>query len=106
MIGDRRHKATFKSPVSISVGGGGSSTTYTPVLTDWVEVKQWNSTRDQVEQQTTLKTVYRFKVRVRAGFVPDKSMLVEYEGKDYTINGIEDINERGRYWLITAAALK
>lgn len=106
MIGQMRDKVTFKTPVSTPVGGGGTSTTYNVVLTDWVQAKQWNSSRDQVEQQTTLKTVYRFKLRYRAAFTPDKSMLVEYEGKDYTINGIDTVNERDRYWLITATALK
>jgi SPP1 family predicted phage head-tail adaptor len=106
MIGQMRDKITFKTPVNTPVGGGGTSTTYNDVLTDWCQAKQYDSTREQVEQQTALKTVYRFTLRCRAGFVPDKSMLVVYEGKDYTINGVDEINERGRYWRITAAALK
>ena len=105
-IGGMRGKISFKSPTSIPVGGGGTSTIYTVVLTDWVEAKQLNSSRDQVEMQTMQKATYRFKLRCRNGFAPDKTMLVEYEGKDYTINGIDNIGERDRYWLITAVALK
>lgn len=106
MIGQMRHKITFKAPVSVPLGGGGTSTTYEEVFTDRCEAKQLSSSRDLVEQQTTLTTMYQFKLRWRTGFVPSKSMQIAYDGQDYSINSIEDVNERGRFWRITAAALK
>lgn len=106
MIGQMRHKITFKAPTSVPVGGGGTATTYAEVLTDRCEAKQLTSSRDLVEQQTTLTTTYTFKLRWRTGFTPSKSMLITYEGQDYSINSIEYVNERSRFWRITAAVLK
>ncbi|WP_343692767.1 phage head closure protein [Chitinophaga sp.] len=100
MIGQMRQKITIQSPVSTAVGGGGVETTYTEVLTDWVEARPLSSSRELSEYQTVIKNGYRFTIRYRNGFTPDKSMLIVYKGKNYTVNSIEQVEERQKYWRI------
>lgn len=100
MIGKMRQKITFKAPTATPVGGGGVETTYSEVLTDWCEAIPLKSSRELAEYQTIMKSGYSFEMRNREGFTPDDSMLVVYKGGEYTINGIEDVNEEQRFWRI------
>ncbi|QJB39731.1 phage head closure protein [Chitinophaga oryzae] len=101
MIGGMQQRITFLAPVSTAVGGGGSETTYTDVLTDWCRAKPLKASRELVEYQTALKTGYRFTIRQWKGWQPDKSMLISYNGQKYTINSILPDTDKGVwFWHI------
>lgn len=101
MIGQMRHKITFRTPVSTPVGGGGVETTYVDSLSDWSEAQPLKATRDLAQYQTEIKTGYRFTIRYRKGWEPDKSMIIIYDGRQFTVNSIfPDIENQQRLWRI------
>lgn len=102
MIGQMRDRIIFKSPVNTPVPGAGTETTYVKAFEDWTKIKPLRSTRFLQDNQIELQDGFRFDIRYRLTPQPNKSMLIEYEGKDYTINSIIEKNERQRYWEITA----
>lgn len=102
MIGKMRDKITFKAPAATSVGGGGSIASYTDVLTDWAKARQDSSNTGVEAMTTALRRQFKFTLRWRTGFQPSYDMLVQYDGKLFSITGIEDVSERDRFWIVTA----
>jgi len=101
-IGAMRDKVTFKVPTREQQPGGGSFPVYAPDREEWTEVLPYSSQRDLVSDQTALVDGFRFRIRWVPGFVPAKDMLIEYNGRSYAINGIEERHQRRRYWEIKA----
>lgn len=101
-IGSMRDRVTFKEPVNTPVPGAGHETTYITSFTDWTKIEPLTSSRNLQDSQIELQDGFRFNIRYRIAPQPNKSMLVEYDGKDYTINSIVEVNNRKRYWQIVA----
>lgn len=101
-IGSMRDRVIFKEPVNTSVPGAGWQTTYQTSFEDWTKIEPLTSNRTLQDSQIQLQDGFRFNIRYRDTPQPNKSMLVEYEGRDYTINSIVEVNERKRYWQIVA----
>lgn len=102
MIGQMRDKITFQSPVAVNVGAGGTDVSYTDTLTDWAKATPVSSQTEVDAFRTSLGKVYRFVIRYRAGFTPVNTMLISYDSRLFSISGIEEVNERQRFWRITA----
>lgn len=102
MIGKMRQKITFKAPTAMPVGGGGSVATYIDVLTDWAKARQDTSNTGVEAMTTAMRRQFKFTLRWRSGFQPTYDMLVQYDGKLFSITGVEDVGERDRFWIITA----
>lgn len=102
MIGQMRDRVVFKEPVDTPVDGAGADTVYVESFVDWTKIEPLSSNRQLTDNQIQLQDGFRFNIRYRTSPQPNKKMLVEYEGKDYTINSITERNERKRYWQITA----
>lgn len=100
MIGQMRDRIIFKAPVNTAVPGAGFVSAWVLSLLDWAAVEEVKSNRTQSEDQTQLQDAMRFTIRYRTGWQPNKSMLIEYNGRDYTIQDIREVNQRGRYWRI------
>lgn len=101
-IGSMRDRVIFKEPVNTPVPGGGSVSEWVVAFEDWTKIEPLRSSRRLEDSQIQLQDGFRFNIRYRTMDHPTKSMLVEYEGKDYTINSIVEVNERKRYWEIVA----
>ena len=101
-IGSMRDRVTFKVPVHSSVPGGGYTTVYEPVFSDWTKVSQTTISRQLTDNQIVLQSAITFRVRYRETDQPDKSMLIEFEGADYAINSPVEVDNRKRYWQIVA----
>lgn len=101
-IGSMRDRVIFKDQVNTPVPGGGAETTWVVAFQEWTKIEPLRSSRRLEDSQIQLQDGFRFNIRYRDKVQPTKSMLLEYEGKDYTINSIIEVNERKRYWQITA----
>lgn len=101
-IGSMRDRVVFKAPVDTPVSGAGFSSEYVFSFEEWTKVEPLTSRRTLQDNQIELVDGMRFNVRWRATPQPNKSMLVEYEGKIYTINSIVELDQRKRYWQIIA----
>lgn len=102
MIGAMRDRVVIKQPIDVPVEGGGAESIYTQILSDWAEVKTVNNTRNFTDNQINLDESLLFILRWRTSIQPDKTMLIEYNGNDYTINSIKEYhnNKRKRFWQI------
>lgn len=101
-IGSMRDRVVFKAPVDTPVSGAGFVSEYVFSFEEWTKVEPLTSRRTLQDNQIELVDGMRFNVRWRATPQPNKSMLVEYEGKIYTINSIVELDQRKRYWQIVA----
>jgi SPP1 family predicted phage head-tail adaptor len=102
MIGAMRDRIIFKSPVHTDLPGGGGVTEYVESFRDWTKIIPLSTNRSREANQERLQDGFSFEIRYRNSPQPNFSMLIEYEGKDYAIGGIEERNERKRFWIITA----
>jgi len=103
MIGAMRDRILIKGPVDIPAAGAGADTIWILVLEDWCQAVPISSDKRLINSQQQLQDGYTFTVRYRSAPQPNKSMLIEYNGADYSIEGIEQImNNRQRFWRITA----
>lgn len=74
-----------------------------PKVTYWetfAEVTTIKNKRDAQSYQTDLEEPKEFSLRYRADKSVTKNMLVEYKGKKYTIQSINDEGERNRELII------
>lgn len=97
-----RDRVVFKEPVDFPVAGGGFVSEYVFSFEEWTKVEPLTSRRTLQDNQIELVDGMRFNVRWRDDPQPTKSMLVEYEGKIFTINSIVETDQRKRYWQIIA----
>lgn len=97
-----RDRIILKEPVNVPVPGGGFDTTYVNILEEWTHVRNSSQARTMPDNQIVIQNTLRFKIRYRDAPQPNKSMLVEFEGNDYSINEIPQIDLRKRYWDIVA----
>lgn len=102
MIGQMRDRVLIKAQFDTPVPGAGANTVYVPYLACWTKIQPISSNRVFQDSQLNLNNGFSFSIRFSTAFTIDKTMLVEYLGKDYTINGIKEINNRKRFLVITA----
>lgn len=102
MIGQMRDRVLIKYPVDIPVPGAGAKTEYRLYLTCWTKIEPIRSNRVFQDSQLQLNDGFSFTVRVNSSSAIDKTMLVEYNGRDYTIDSIKERHNRGRFLDIVA----
>lgn len=102
MIGEMRDRIRIKSPVDITDEGGGATSVYHTVIEDWTKILPNSSRRVEENGQINLNDGFKFHIRDRSSVTVNKKMLVEYDGKDYTINAIDPYKNRHRWLIITA----
>ncbi len=102
MIGQMRDRVIIKSQVDTPVDGAGAVSTYVPYLTCWTKIEPLSSSRVFQDSQLNLNDGFSFAIRFSSSYTIEKTMLVEYLGKDYTINGIKEVHNRKRFLVINA----
>lgn len=105
MIGQMRDRVTIKRPVDTDVPGAGAESVYVLVFNDWCKVKTVRNSRVFQDSQINANDYMLFTVRWRSSVVIDKTMLIEYNGNDYTIQSpVREYadDKRNRFWLLTA----
>lgn len=85
----QRIPITFKTLTMADLSGGSSSEAYTAALDTFAVFKMLKGDRETVAGATSKTDTYRFsEVRVDPDFVPDETMLLEYEGMDLVITRV------------------
>ena len=102
MIGQMRDRVLIKSQSDTPVEGGGAISTYVPYLTCWTKIEPLSSNRVFQDSQLNFNDGFSFSIRFSSAYTITKTMLVEYLGKDYTIDGIKEVHNRKRFLVITA----
>lgn len=102
MIGKLRDRILLQQRIRITVSGAGGLTSWEDVADIWGEAKPLSSSKTLQDNQVTLRNGYIFLIRYRIDFTPDVEMRVVYDGRFYTINGVEPLNDRKGYWNVTA----
>ncbi|WP_265712296.1 phage head closure protein [Sphingobacterium sp. InxBP1] len=105
-IGRRRQIILIKRLEIIPDEGGGSDSTLVDYWKTWAEVKEVRATRVAESYQDRLKKVFSVKIRYRKDKVVSSDMRIVIKGKEYAIDGNENIDERDGYIEIIAVASK
>ncbi len=105
-IGRRRQMILIKRLEIIKDEGGGSDSEFVDYWKTWAEVKEVRATRVAESYQDRLKKVYSVKIRYRKDKVVSSDMRIIIKGKDYAIDGDENIDERDGFIEIIAVASK
>jgi len=93
-----KDRCTIKAPISTPDGRGGSVTTYTAGTEVWCCTDPKAKTRLlQVEQLINQDFVYLY---IRYGITIDASYIVTFQGADYVINNLTNVDNRFQYYLI------
>jgi hypothetical protein len=101
MVGAMRDLILFKQPVNTIVIGGGYETTWEPLIQVACKAEPIRSKRTLQDSQVQLNDAMKFTIRpFTPGF--SKSNLIEYLGHDYTINSVENVDQRNRFIEIIA----
>lgn len=84
--------------------GGAHDEVYTDGPRVFAQVQQVNSLRNIAGDQLQMSVVYKFtRIRQYAAFTPDKTMLIQYQGRDLVIDSIIlDQSKTPFYYSITA----
>ena len=99
--GQLKDRLTLLMPSATSDGRGGSRTTYSDYATVWCQAKNANNSRELAESQLTFVDAQIFIIRVSA--VPiTANWHIRFQGRDYTIQTILDIENRYQYYKILA----
>lgn len=93
-----KDRCTIKAPISTPDGRGGSVITYTAGTEVWCCTDPKARTRLlQVEQLINQDFVYLY---IRYGITIDASYIVNFQGADYVINNLTNVDNRFQYYLI------
>ncbi len=99
--GDLREVVTLLQPSRVDDGRGGSTTTYTSVGEVWAKVRPVRHSRSLVDAQVQFREAFEFIIRVSTlAITPDWRLT--YNGEQWTIHGIDDIDTRREYFSIIA----
>lgn len=102
--GDLRYRIQLCSPVETKNNEGGVERTYTTFLTTFAAIRGIDTRRVNEAAATALLHSKDFYIRwtqERQDAITKDWRLI-YQGDTYTINEIENINEKGRYIRLTA----
>jgi len=68
----------------------------------WAEIVTSSSSRESSAGSSRLSNSVQFKVRFRPDMKPGTNWKVVFDGKRYTVTGIEKENGNRFYWIISA----
>lgn len=94
-IGKYDQRVTFKELGQVPDGFGGTFPGLVNVLSTFARVEGVSTYTAVQTLQITEGKVKKFFIKVRKGFEPNETMLINYKGKDYTITTPQEVdNER------------
>ena len=99
--GDLKDRLTLLMPTVANDGRGGSSVTYSDYATVWCKASPANNSRSLQEAQVIFNDSFRFTIRYSE--VPIlANWKIRFNGREYTIHTIDDIENRYQYYSILA----
>jgi SPP1 family predicted phage head-tail adaptor len=99
--GNLKDRLTLLMPSATSDGRGGSRITYSSYASVWCQAKNANNSRELAAAQLTFVDAQIFIIRVTS--VPiTANWHITFQGREYTIQTILDIENRYQYYKILA----
>lgn len=99
--GDLKDRLTLLIPSATNDGRGGKTVTYSDYATVWCKASPANNSRTLQEAQLVFNDSFRFTIRYSE--VPvTANWKIRFNGKDYTIHTVDDIENRYQYLSILA----
>ena len=103
--GDLKDRLTLLMPTVVTDGRGGSNTTYADYATVWCKATPHHNTKSLEEGQVIYYDAFRFNIRYSE--VPlNGTWKIRFNGREYTIHTIDDIENRYQYLEIIAYSKK
>ena len=93
-----KDRCTIKAPIETADGRGGFVTTYDTGVEVWCCTDPRARTR--LLQQSQLINQDFVYIYIRYGINIDASYLVTFQGADYVINNVTNVDNRYQYYLI------
>jgi len=105
-IGRRDVMITINRLEVVKDPGGGTESSFVKYWETWAEVREIRATRVAENYQDRLKKVFALKVRYRSDKTVTSDMRIIIKGKDYAIDGIDNIEDANTHLEIIAVASK
>ena len=103
--GSLKDRLTLLMPTVTPDGRGGSSTVYSTEYAVWCKATPANNTRALDEAQVIYYDAFRFTVRT-SELNLNGTWKIRFNGREYTIHTIDDIENRYQYLSILAYSKK
>jgi SPP1 family predicted phage head-tail adaptor len=103
--GDLKDRLTLLMPTVLPDGRGGSSTVYVSEFTVWCKATPHHNTRALDEAQVIYYDAFRFTIRT-SELNLNGTWKIRFNGREYTIHTIDDIENRYQYLEIIAYSKK
>lgn len=87
--GELREKLVFSSPVRVSNGSGGFTTTYTEYLDTFAAIVEERSNPQLIASQENTVNYVHFKIRYRPDFPVKNADRMTWRGFVFTVNNIK-----------------
>jgi SPP1 family predicted phage head-tail adaptor len=101
--GSLRHQLVFYERAGSTDEGGGASFTLAPVLTLWASLKQLSESRIAYLRQSGLSATHEARLRYTSAI--HEQMVVGFGSRRFTIESIENVDERGFELVLRLAEL-
>lgn len=98
--GELRHRISIYNTVQTPVASGGTEATNVLYWTTNASIKSYKQARINDGGLTQLTNDWQFIVRYRRDKYPTKNMVIQYAGKEYTINSVQQYEEDREMLLI------
>lgn len=99
--GDLKDRLILQQPTQTNNNRGGYTTTYADYATVWCKAMPANNSRALVEGQITYYDAFYFTIR-RSEVPIQADWKATFNGREYTIHTVDDIENRYQYLLILA----
>lgn len=99
--GSFRDKLVFKRLVRTPDGAGGTTASTVTAFTVFGFVQPHRAIKVVEDGKLHIITPYTVVIRTQKDAVPQPDMLVEYKGKEYRIQDIQEVDTYGRYLKLT-----
>ena len=96
LIGGEKKRITIQQPADTQDAYGAPVPAWSTVTTVWAQVEPLRGSEYLISKQTGAKIDTRFVIRYRVDIYLTPKMKVVYDGNDYNIESIININEANK----------
>jgi len=99
-IGRLRYRCDLKSPTDTSDGAGGRTQAYSTIAQIYADIRPTGGDEAYRQGRVQTKITHKIHMRYRADMSAD--YIIVYENRTFQIQNIRNIDERDRFFEITA----
>lgn len=97
-IGKMRSRITLCFPVETELPGGSGRTDWVIYDNIWAEFIPISGRRSEQDSQMEMYEGATVRIRYTTSFTPDKNAILWHKDKSYTINSVQELYDRSRFW--------